>query len=127
MLVARVVDVHCNQVVAKLLFFLVRKHVELLCRGDDALDVVNIAGCVNIHLQPSTHVNIEGLMERGYDEFCLISAEDTKYWHLVKRIGHRVDDLPLGVLICICPCEYLIFGEKQELIVIVSIKAEMRA
>jgi len=66
-------------------------------------------------------------MERGYDELCLISAEDAKYWHLVKSIGHRVDDLPLGVLICICPCEYLIFGEKQELIVIVSIKAEMRA
>jgi hypothetical protein len=66
-------------------------------------------------------------MERGHDELCLISAEDAKYWHFVKSIGHRVDALPLGVLICICPCKYLIFGEKQELIVIVSIKAEMRA
>lgn len=49
MLVTRVVDVHCNQVVAELLFFLVRQHVELLCCGDDALDVVDIAGCVKIH------------------------------------------------------------------------------
>ena len=65
-------------------------------------------------------------MERGHDELCLISAEDAKCWHLVKSVGHGVDELPLGVLICILPCENFIFGEKQELIVIVSIKAEMR-
>lgn len=49
-LVPRVVDVHCNQVVAELLFFLVRQHVELLGCGDDALDVVDVAGGINIHL-----------------------------------------------------------------------------